>query len=92
MRIALDAMGGDRGPELLVEGALLALRENKSIEVFENCFAIDLIIKNKECIGANILDIKKREIYDIFARVTVLATGGVGYIYLNTTNPEIAHR
>ena len=33
MRIALDAMGGDRGSELLVQGALLALQENSEIEV-----------------------------------------------------------
>ncbi|GAB4335233.1 MAG: phosphate acyltransferase PlsX [Desulfobulbaceae bacterium] len=33
MRIALDAMGGDRGPELLIEGATLALRENTGIEI-----------------------------------------------------------
>jgi L-aspartate oxidase len=67
-----------------------SVRENKDIEVFEDCFAIDLILKNKECIGAKMLDIKNREICDIFARATVLATGGIGYIYQNTTNPEIA--
>lgn len=33
MRIALDAMGGDRGPELLIEGALLALGANSTIEI-----------------------------------------------------------
>jgi L-aspartate oxidase len=65
-------------------------RENSNIEVFENCYAIDLLLNNAECIGARILDIKKREIVDIFARATALATGGVGYIYQNTTNPEIA--
>jgi L-aspartate oxidase len=65
-------------------------RENKNIEIFENCFAIDLIMKNKECIGAEILDIKNRDICEIYARATVLATGGIGYIYQNTTNPEIA--
>jgi L-aspartate oxidase len=67
-----------------------SVRENKDIEVFEDCFAIDLILKNKECIGAKMLDIKNREICDIFARATVLATGGIGYVYQNTTNPEIA--
>lgn len=33
MRIALDAMGGDRGPELVVQGALLALRENSDFDI-----------------------------------------------------------
>jgi L-aspartate oxidase len=66
------------------------IRENKKTKVFENCFAIDLLLNKGECIGAKILDIKKQEIIDIFARVTILATGGIGYIYQNTTNPEIA--
>ena len=67
-----------------------SVRESPEIEVFEDCFAIDLILKNGGCVGAKILDIKKRRVRDIFARATVLATGGVGYIYQNTTNPEIA--
>lgn len=33
MRIALDAMGGDRGPDLIVKGALSALRENSDFEI-----------------------------------------------------------
>lgn len=33
MRIALDAMGGDRGPELIVEGALLALKDNRDFDI-----------------------------------------------------------
>ncbi len=33
MRIALDAMGGDRGSELLIQGAILALRENHGIDI-----------------------------------------------------------
>ncbi len=64
--------------------------ENKNIKILENCFAFDLILKNEKCIGAKILDIKKREINYIFAKVTVIATGGIGHIYHNTTNPEIA--
>jgi L-aspartate oxidase len=66
------------------------VRKNKDIEVFEDCYAIDLQIKNGECIGAKILDIKNRHIYDVFARLTVLDTGGVGYNYENTSNPDIA--
>lgn len=33
MRIALDAMGGDRGSDLIIEGALYALRENEDFEI-----------------------------------------------------------
>ncbi|MDH4318252.1 MAG: phosphate acyltransferase PlsX [Desulfobulbaceae bacterium] len=33
MRIALDAMGGDHGPELLIHGALSAIRERADIEI-----------------------------------------------------------
>ncbi|MDW7771925.1 MAG: phosphate acyltransferase PlsX [Desulfobulbaceae bacterium] len=33
MRIALDAMGGDRGPDLIIEGALSALRGNADYEI-----------------------------------------------------------
>ena len=81
---------GDSTGREIEQAMTESIRENSNIKVFENCFAIDLIIKNAECIGAKILDIKKREIIDIFARATVLATGGIGYVYQNTTNPEIA--
>ncbi len=33
MRVALDAMGGDRAPGIIVEGAIQALREYKDLEV-----------------------------------------------------------
>jgi glycerol-3-phosphate acyltransferase PlsX len=33
VRIALDAMGGDRGSELIIQGALSALRENADFEI-----------------------------------------------------------
>ncbi len=33
MKIALDAMGGDQGPELLIDGALRALRRRKELSI-----------------------------------------------------------
>jgi L-aspartate oxidase len=41
-----------------------------------------------ECVGAYLLDNKTNEVYTIFADYTVLATGGVGQIYLHTTNTK----
>jgi len=81
---------GDSTGREIEQSMTESIRKSKDIEVFEDCFAIDLILKNTGCIGARILDIKNRKMCDIFARVTILATGGIGYIYQNTTNPEIA--
>ena len=39
-----------------------------------------------ECVGAYLLDNKTNDVYTIFADYTVLATGGIGQIYLHTTN------
>jgi L-aspartate oxidase len=81
---------GDSTGKEIEQAMTESVRENKNIEVFEDCFAIDLLLKDSKCVGAEILDIKQRKICNIFARATVLATGGVGYLYQNTSNPEIA--
>jgi L-aspartate oxidase len=81
---------GDATGKEIEQAMTKSVRENRNTTVFENCFAIDLLLNNTECIGAKILDIKKRKIIDVFARATILAAGGIGYIYQNTTNPEIA--
>jgi L-aspartate oxidase len=81
---------GDSTGKEIEQAMTESVRKNRDIEVYENCFAIDLLLNKTECIGAKIFDIKNRKIFDIFARATVLATGGIGYIYQITTNPEIA--
>jgi L-aspartate oxidase len=88
--IARVLHSGDSTGREIEQAMTESIRENRNITVFENCFAINLITKNKECIGAKVLDIKNKEVVVIFARATVLATGGIGYVYQNTTNPEIA--
>lgn len=40
------------------------------------------------CHGAYVLDREEGAVHRVLARVTVLATGGVGRIYRHTTNPE----
>ena len=39
-----------------------------------------------ECLGAYLLDNRTNDVYTIFADYTILATGGVGQIYLHSTN------
>jgi L-aspartate oxidase len=66
------------------------VKESRNVEVMENCFVIDIIVKRAKCLGVNVLNAKNKETFRIFSRTTVLATGGVGHVYQNTTNPEIA--
>ena len=41
-----------------------------------------------KCFGAFVFDQNSKEVYPIFARRTVLATGGIGQIYLHNTNSK----
>jgi L-aspartate oxidase len=43
-----------------------------------------------ECVGAYLLDNLTNDVYTVFADFTVLATGGIGQIYLHTTNTRNA--
>jgi L-aspartate oxidase len=86
-----------------IERALIqAVEEKKNIKIYENAIAIDLLtehniptnntslIQNENCWGAFALDSTKNEVLKITAKATVLATGGLGQVYLHTTNPLIA--
>lgn len=86
-----------------IERALIHAVENKkNIKIFENAIAIDLLTehnisrikqspnKNRNCWGAYILDSSKNEVIKINSKATILATGGLGQVYLHTTNPLIA--
>jgi len=81
---------GDTTGREIEQALIKSVREDKNIEVLENRFAIDLLVKNAKCYGASVLNVRKKEVIHIFSRATILATGGVGYVYQNTTNPEIA--
>jgi len=45
---------------------------------------------NITCYGAYVLNPETREIHTVLSRITLLATGGAGMVYGNTTNPRIA--
>ncbi len=76
---------------------LAAIARQPSIRIFENHMAIDLVTRHKlgqagtnACLGAYVLDNETSQVEIFSARVTVLATGGCGKVYLYTTNPDIA--
>jgi L-aspartate oxidase len=79
-----------------IEEALIKqVKSCKNIHIYTHFLAVDLITYKKEvtdnqCIGAIILNRKTEEIIQFHAKITVLATGGIGQVYEHTTNPAIA--
>ncbi|MFX1450265.1 MAG: L-aspartate oxidase [Promethearchaeota archaeon] len=74
-----------------IESALLdAVAKNKNIKIHENFIAIDLATENGRCIGCYVLNKDDNEVVEICAKITILATGGIGKVYLFTSNPDIA--
>ncbi len=83
-----------------IERALVAAVGNHpNITVYEDHIAVDLItsakathrrVRPNSCLGAYVLDIPNNEVIAIGARMTVLATGGAGKVYLYTCNPDVA--
>ena len=78
-----------------IERALLAqIAKHKNITVLEEFLAVDLITTQKlgmseanRCLGCYALD-EKRGVVEVFAaKITLLATGGSGKVYLYTSNP-----
>lgn len=85
-----------------IERALLEqIVSNPNITVFEHHLAIDLITEHQlgktlssgtpiHCYGVYALDINANVVKKFLARKTVVCTGGLGQVYLHTTNPPIA--
>src|SRR5512139_269946 len=80
-----------------VERALLAACDARGIRIVEDAVAIDIVTSEKvglggpnRALGAYVLDRASGEIATVAARVTVLATGGAGKVYLYTSNPDVA--
>jgi L-aspartate oxidase len=76
-----------------------AARAHKNITIYEHHIAIDLVTESKvlkkhleenRCFGAHVLDINAGRVKTFTARITLLASGGAGKVYLYTCNPDVA--
>lgn len=88
---------------LEIEKVLInAVKKDKNIQIFENHIAVDIITYSKissrfqqnneedAASGCYVLDKKSGTIKTFLAPTTLLATGGIGKVYLYTSNPDIA--
>jgi L-aspartate oxidase len=83
-------------------GLLHAISERENIRIFENHTAVELITQHHvdpsrpvareqiQCWGAYAYSSRHQRVDTFLAKVVMLATGGLGHVYLHTTNPLIA--
>ncbi len=75
----------DRTGRALVEVLEDQIENKKNILHCRGVRVTELLIENKECRGVQVLDGSK--LYWISSKAVVLATGGGGHLFTNTTNP-----
>lgn len=88
---------------LEIERSLLQhIHNNPNIEILTHYFAVELITQHHigvfvdknsddiECYGIYALNTATNKVEKFLSKVTLMASGGAGHIYSNTTNPIIA--
>ncbi len=94
---------GDLTGRVIEQVLVDSVKNHPQISLFENHIAVDLITYSTRmkrgivtaahedlCCGAYVLDTETNEVLTFQAKITILATGGAGKIYLFTSNPDIA--
>src|SRR5579885_418865 len=79
-----DATGAEIGRSLLAHA-----RSTKNITLLEWTMCVDLLVEGGEVRGLTVLD-RNGHIRTIWARAVLLASGGAGQVYSDTTNPAVA--
>jgi L-aspartate oxidase len=84
----LHANGDATGHEIAVS-LLRHVREIPAIELMEWTTGVDLIVEGGRVVGATLLD-GEGGLRVVQARAVLLASGGAGQVYSDTTNPAVA--
>ncbi len=83
---------GDATGKALAETLIAAVAAHDSVRVFNQCFALDLLTDPAEegrCLGA-ITYHPRYGLQMIWAAATILASGGCGQVFRESTNPPVA--
>lgn len=87
-RRVVHALGDATGKEVM-RALIERIRSEPNCDIWENTFTIDLLTHEGECRGALVWNASHGKTF-VWAKQTILSTGGAGRLYRETTNPEIA--
>lgn len=84
----LHALGDATGQEV-IRAVLARARSLENLRILENTFTIDLLTHDGRCVGALAWS-ESSGVVAVWAKETILTTGGCGQVYRETTNPPVA--
>ncbi len=88
-RRILHAHGDSTGREI-VRALIAHAKKNRNIQLLAHAATTGLIIEDGRCVGIQFIDPDESMRCEMYARATVLATGGAGQMFAQTTNPSVA--
>ena len=84
----VHALGDATGQEVM-RAVWQQVRSRANIEVWRETFAVDLLTHEGRCCGAVVWNQQHGKTL-VWAKQTILCTGGAGQLYRETTNPPVA--
>lgn len=84
----VHALGDATGREVM-RAVIARARAAPNVRIWQNSFTIDLLTHDNACRGAIVWDARRGPSL-VWSACTLLATGGAGALFRETTNPEIA--
>ena len=84
----VHALGDATGQEIM-RAMIARAQEVLKAQIWQNTFTIDLLTHEGRCRGALVWNSRHGKTF-VWAKQTILATGGAGQIFRETTNPLVA--
>ena len=79
---------GDATGQEIMRAIIERTRAMPKVDIWENSFTVDLLTYEGRCRGAVIVRDGKKVL--VWAKETILCTGGTGQVYRESTNPPVA--
>ena len=80
---------GDATGQEVMRAVIARTREMPNIDIWENAFTVDLLTYEGRCRGALIVQNGQQPVM-VWAKETILCTGGAGQVFRESTNPAVA--
>src|SRR5208337_4867616 len=87
-RRIVHALGDATGHEVM-RAIIERARQARNITLWDKTFTIDLLVHQGQCVGALVSRPRSGKLL-IWAKQIILASGGTGMVYRETTNPPVA--